>query len=60
MSTNCTGERVFFEIENNKEPSEDHYMLEPRLTAKSLMSIESDKLDEIDLSEIIQSFATAN
>ena len=34
-------------------------MLEPRLAAISLMSIESDMLDEVDLSEIIQSFAAA-
>ena len=34
-------------------------MLEPRLTAISIMSIESDMLDEIELADSISTFAAA-
>jgi hAT family C-terminal dimerisation region len=58
MPTNCTGERSFSKLKIIKNYLRTT-MLEPRLTAISIMSIESDMLDEIDLAEIISTFAAA-
>ncbi len=58
MVTNCTGERSFSKlklIKNNLRSC----MLQSRLNSLSLMSIESDVLQEIEFSDVIRDFASS-
>ena len=56
MPTNCTGERSFSKLKIIKSHLRN-CMLQPRVTALTLMSIESDILEDIDFSDIVHSFA---
>lgn len=56
MVTNCTGERSFSKLKLIKNEHRS-CMLNPRLNALSLMSIESEILNEIDFDDIIEDFA---
>jgi hypothetical protein len=58
MLTNSAGERSFSKLKTIKNYLRTT-ILEPRLTAISIMSIEFDMWDEIDLAEIISTFAAA-
>jgi len=58
MPTNCTGERSFSKLKIIKNQLRST-MLQSRLTAISLMSIESEMLDEVDFSDIVHSFAAS-
>jgi Domain of unknown function (DUF4371)/hAT family C-terminal dimerisation region len=56
MPTNCTGERSFSKLKIIKNHLRST-ILQSRLTALSLMSIESELLEELDFSDIVQTFA---
>jgi len=56
MPTNCTGERSFSKLKIVKNHLRS-CMLQPRLTSLSLMSIESEILEDIDFHDIVRSFA---
>lgn len=58
MPTNCTGERSFSKLKIIKNHLRST-MLQTRLTALSLLSIESEMLDEVDFSDIINNFAAS-
>ena len=56
MPTNCTGERTFSKrklIENQLRSC----MLQPRLNALSVISIESDMVKQIDFAEVVKDFS---
>ena len=56
MITNCSGERSFSKLKFIKNRLRTS-MTQERLCHLTLMSIESDILDELDLSDIVDDFA---
>lgn len=56
MVTNCSGERSFSKLARIKNELRSS-MLQDRLNSLSLMSIENDKLYEIDFEDVINDFA---